>query len=179
MKVASSKWGPTLASLICRILPCNHLYRIASLLARFLVRQDALQIQILQSNMAVVLGLPKTDPKVTEAVTILLENGLYSYVDMFRMLSAKPGKIRETCGLDGASVESVCKYMENEHGLLLVGAHMCSFDLFLLGLKTLVPSVQLLGMADPQGSSRTMSQIRAKQGLDFTPISKPMLALLP
>ncbi len=171
VKVASSRWGPTIANLICRLLPCKHLYRIASVLARSLVRQDAPLIQILQSNMAMVLGLPLTDPRVTEAVVHLLENGLCCYIDLFRMLSAKPDVIRKTCGLDSTAVEPVCKCTENEQGLLLVGPHMCSFDLFLLGLRTLIPSVQLLGMADPQGSSETMNRIRARQGLDFTPIS--------
>jgi lauroyl/myristoyl acyltransferase len=125
--------------------------------------------------MAIVLGLPKTDPRVNNAVVRAIENGLYSYIDLFRALSSKPGQIRDVCGLDHAVVESVKACLANKRGLLLVGAHMCSFDLFLLGLTTLVPSAQLLSNADPKGSSKTMNRIRARQGLNLTPISMQSL----
>jgi lauroyl/myristoyl acyltransferase len=63
------------------------------------------------------------------------------------------------------------EYRSPGRGLILVGAHTCSFDILLLGLKEVFPSVQILRNADPQGSSRLMNEIRKEHGVMMTPIS--------
>ena len=39
ISVATSKWGPPFAMLICRVLPCKLVYRCAGWLSSYLARQ--------------------------------------------------------------------------------------------------------------------------------------------
>jgi KDO2-lipid IV(A) lauroyltransferase len=56
-------------------------------------------------------------------------------------------------------------------GIVLVGAHMCSFDLSLLAAAGFFPTMQALSKANPEGSSPVMNDIRAGYGLRITPLS--------
>ncbi len=52
---------------------------------------------------------------------------------------------------------------------MLVGAHTCSF----VALRQLFPSVQVLTLSDPQGSSAIMNDKRQRFDIAATPISAP------
>ena len=176
VSLATGRWGPSLAILICRLLPCKLLYSIAGRLASYLAhRREIPMVCDLHRNMAVVLKCSETSPEVRQAVIRLLRNTLCSYVDLFQAVSSGPDKIAAACGFPPSTVETVSESLANSQGLLLVGAHMCSFDLFLLGLKNLIPSAQVLSNANPQGSSRVMNKIRTQHGLEITPISMQSL----
>lgn len=118
-----------------------------------------------------VYGLPEDHPYVGESVTHLLRNTAGSFVDLSRALAAGPAAILSVCRFDDATLEIVQDNLANGRGILFVSAHMCSFDIALLALCQLFPSVQALSNADPQGSSKTMNEIRARHGLKITPIS--------
>lgn len=170
--LATSRWGPSLVMFLCRILPRPVLCRLGKWFSRYLVRQRHLPfVAALHANMAVVLGLPEGHPRVDRAVSVLLCNAISSYVDFFRLVQLGPEEARVACEVDPAVVGTIQACLDRGRGLVLVGAHMCSFDILLLGLKEVFPSVQVLSNTDPRGSSQVMNRIRTEQGLEVTPIS--------
>lgn len=172
ISLATSRFGPVLVMFLCRVLPRQLLYRLGHWIASYISRQRGLPfVKALRANMAVVRGLPEDHPDVDHAVSRLIRNALLSYIDFFRAVQAGPGEAFAMCELDPAMIQTIEECLASGKGLLLVGAHTSSFDILLLGLKEVFPSVQVLSDANPQGSSRVMNEIRREHGIEMTPIS--------
>jgi lauroyl/myristoyl acyltransferase len=172
ISLATSRCGPALVMILCRVLPRRVLCHIARHISSRLACQRQLAfVQAIRANSAIVHGLSPGQPELDEIAVELLYNALVSYVDFFRLVQVGPAEARVLCCLDPAMVRTVEDCLASGRGLVLVGAHMCSFDIMLLGLKELFPSVQILSNANPEGSSQVMNRIRAEQGLYVTPIS--------
>ena len=171
ISLATSRWGPSLCMFLCRVLPQRAAYRLARWVSSHLARQKDLPfVQSLRANMAVVQGLPADHPQLDQAVAELLYNMACGYIDLFRMVAADPGHA-SACQFDESLNDTVQACLASGRGLVLVGIHTCSFDLLLLELARLFPSVQVLSKTDPKGSSPVMNEIRARFGLNITPIS--------
>jgi lauroyl/myristoyl acyltransferase len=172
ISLATSRWGPKLVMMICRVLPRSAIRRLGRWLSAYLSRRDDLPfIRALLANQAVVHGLPEGHPHVRRAVARLLENTITSYADLFRMVQGGAEDGRVVCEIDPQMRQAIEGCLAGGQGLILVGAHMVSFDILLLGLRQILPEVQILSNADPQGSSQFMNRLRAEQGLLVTPLS--------
>ncbi len=172
ISLATSRWGPPLVMKLCRVLPRGVIRCLGRWLSAYLShRGDLAFVQALRTNLAVVHGLPEEHPRVRQAVALLLENTIASYADLFRMLQSGAEEGRVVCELDPEMRQEIEGCLATGQGLILVGAHMCSFDILLLGLKEVLPAVQILSNADPQGSSQFMNRLRVEQGLLVTPLS--------
>ena len=172
ISLATSRWGPSLVRLLCRLLPPRAIRFLGRWVAGYLARREDLPfVGALGTNLAVIHGLAADHPKVRRAVTRLLENTIVSYADLFRMLEAGSLERGRMCELDPDMRQAIEDCLANGQGLVLVGAHMCSFDILLLGLREVIPTVQILTNADPKGSSKVMNRIREEQGLLVTPLS--------
>lgn len=172
ISLVTSRWGPSLVRRFCRVLPLGVIRLLGRGIARYLAHRDDLPfVRALRANLAVIYRLPEGHPGVRRAVALLFENTILSYADLFRMLEAGAKDVRVVCDLDPAMRQAIKASLVSGQGLVLVGAHMCSFDILLLGLREVVPTVQILSNADPRGSSKVMNRIREEQGLLVTPIS--------
>jgi lauroyl/myristoyl acyltransferase len=177
ISMATSRNGLSMVRFLCRVLPPRAIRLLGRWFAAYLARRDDLPfVQALASNLAVVHGLPAGHPRVCRAVARLLENTVVSYADLFQMLEAdardvSTRSVRAVCELDPAMQQAIDDCLTSRQGLVLVGAHMCSFDILLLGLREVVPTVQILTNAQPKGSSKVMNRIREEQGLLVTPLS--------
>jgi len=175
-QLATSRYGPSIVMLLCRLLPLHWAYRLGEWLAALVGRrQDLPFVQGVRANLAVLHGVPAWDPVVDAALHELLRNMARSYVDLFRAVGAGPEQLYAACQLDPATVQAIETCRADGQGLVLVGAHTCSFDILLLALRQLFPSVQVLTLSDPQGSSIIMNDIRQRFGIEATPISAPTL----
>ena len=168
--------GPAMAMLLCRVLPERATAGIVRRLASRVAGQTDLPfVSALWHNMAVVHGLPESDPRVHEPVARLLENTMLGYADLFRLMMAGHEATCGACRFDGAMLRSIERCRSVGRGVVLVGAHTCGFDLLMLGLARRFPSMQVLSGSDPRGSSRVMNDLRARHHLEVTPISSSSL----
>lgn len=172
VSLATGRWGPSIVMFLCRVLPGPLVCHLGKWLAGYLARREDLPlVHALWANMAVVCGLPEEHPEVRQAVAQLLFNAILSYADFFRMVQMDQQEVPVDWELDPAMRQAIEESLATGRGMVLVGAHMCSFDILLLALKEVMPDVQILTNADPQGSSRVMNEIRQAQGLHVTPLS--------
>ncbi len=185
-KLATSRFGPAIVILICRLLPLRWAYRFGEWLASLVGRNPQVPFtQGLRANLAVLHGVPEYDPVVDAALAGLLRQMAHSYVDLFRAINIGPissGRsvrshrasttgINAACQFDPATIQAIETCRAEGQGLVLVGAHTCSFDILLLALRQIFPSVQALTLSDPRGSSVVMNDIRDRFGIEVTPIS--------
>ncbi|HSJ54493.1 MAG TPA: lysophospholipid acyltransferase family protein [Anaerolineae bacterium] len=169
---ATSSWGPPLVMMLCRVLPRGTIHCLGGWLSACLSRRgDLAFVQALSANLAVVHGLPEWDSRVRKAVALLLKNTIVSYADLFWMLQSGTPEGRMLCQLDPGIRQAIEGCLATRRGLVLVGAHMCSFDILLFGLRQVFPAVQILTNADPRGSSQFMNRLRMQHGLLVTPLS--------
>jgi KDO2-lipid IV(A) lauroyltransferase len=171
-QLATSRFGPHIVMLLCRLLPLRWAYRLGEWLVALVGRrQDLPFVQGVRANLAVLHGVPEWDPIVGAALRKLLRHMVHSYVDLFRAVHGRPEQVYTTCQLDATAVEAIEACRAEGQGLVLVGAHTCSFDILLLALRQIFPSVQALTQAEPQGSSTIMNDVRQRFGIEVTPIS--------
>lgn len=171
-KLATSRYGPAIVILICRLLPLRWAYRFGEWLTSLVGHNQQVPFtQGVRANLAVLHGVPESDPVVDAALAGLLRQMAHSYVDLFRTINGSPEQIYASCQFDPATIQAIETCRVEGQGLVLVGAHTCSFDILLLALRQLLPSVQALTLSDPRGSSVVMNDIRDRFGIEVTPIS--------
>jgi lauroyl/myristoyl acyltransferase len=72
-------------------------------------------------------------------------------------------------------VDSLDDALGARRGVVLAGAHTCSFDFMLIVVAQRFPDVLFLTKPNPKGSSAVMNRIRKGFGLDLSPISAASL----
>jgi KDO2-lipid IV(A) lauroyltransferase len=171
-KLATSRFGPAIVIALCRLLPLPWAYRLGEWLVSLVARcQDVPFTQGVRANLAVMHGVAESSPIIDAALAELMRNMAHSYVDLFRSVNGSPERIYAACQFDPATIHAIETCRTDGQGLVLVGAHTCSFDLMLLALRQIFPSVQAMTMSNPKGSSAVMNDIRARFGVEVTPIS--------
>ena len=176
VSLVTSQAGLSMVMLLCRVLPRQATSSMVARIARRVAyKMDIPFISALWSNMAVVYGLPERDPRVGDAVAHLLRNAMLSYTDLFRLVMAGQEAACSACQFDANMIQNIERCLLAGRGVVLVGAHTCGFDLLMLGLGRLFPGIQILSGSDPKGSSCVMNDMRARHGLEVTPISTSSL----
>jgi lauroyl/myristoyl acyltransferase len=174
--VTSSSWGPKLVRALCSVLPRNQAYQLGDRLASYLIYQkEQAMVMGLRANMAALYALPEEHPRVQHAVNQLFRNLVRGYVDLYKALEKGSRGVFASCEFDDDALKAVDSCLTSGQGLVLVGAHSCSFDLLLLALTRYFPEVQALTKSDPEGSSVVMNEIREKFGVRVSPISMQTL----
>jgi lauroyl/myristoyl acyltransferase len=169
---ATSGAGGRVLMRLSRLIPAALAYRICDWAAARLARQEGNSfVRTLRENMGVVHAISPADPELDRIVLRLLRNTLYSYVDLFRAAAGDGHAVSRFVQIDAAVQRLLDEGLATGRGLLLVGAHMCSFDMLLLRLRELVPTVQVLSKADPVEGTCLMNDLRRAHGLHITPIS--------
>ena len=172
IEVTNSSLGPKWIRKLCNFLPRTLAYRLGDALSSFMSQQSDLPlVKALYGNMAVVQGVPEGHPRLKDDIRQLFGNMARGYVDFFRALKKGPEAVFESCPFDPSLLKAIQSCRETGQGLVLAGAHSCSFDLLLLALTKHFPEVQALTKSDPKGSSVVMNEIRQGFGIRVTPIS--------
>jgi lauroyl/myristoyl acyltransferase len=170
--MTSSSWGPKLVRVMCNVLPRSQAYQIGDWLTSFVAhRRELPPVKGLRANMAVILGLPEGHPRVHYAVNQLFHNLVHGYVDFYKALEKGLNGVFTSCEFDELLLDAINSCLASGQGLVLVGAHTCSFDLLLLALKRVFAEVQVLTRSDPTRSSMVINEIREQFGIRVTPIS--------
>lgn len=172
--LATSRWGPALSISMCGALTQKQAQILTRPLASTLAEKtDHPMVEAIRRNMAIILGTSLKDPKVDRAVVKLLRNTLDSYADLFRLV-ASDGDPSTLVDISSTAYRGLVAHSKWSCGLVLVGVHMCSFDLALIRAAGIFP-IQGLTKANPEGSSPFMNKIRTNYGLQATPLSADSL----
>jgi lauroyl/myristoyl acyltransferase len=174
-RIADSRFGVGLASFIGRTIPPPIGYRVADLIAGWLVaRRQSKLIRVIRTNQWVVHGAGPGREVLDRIVCDALKNTARSLYNLYHYLD-HPAAIQELVDLNPVARGLVARPEFSDRGLVLVGLHLSNFDLVLQamcaqGLKALV-----LTIPDPQGGRRVEYQRRKKTGVNLVPASMSAL----
>ena len=132
------------------------------------------------ANLRQVLG-PEADEKaVRQIARRVFYNAARNYYELWHLVGRGRQAVSEAVEIPSEDVGHLEEAVRLGKGVLIVGAHVGNFDLGMLALTTLEPlrgeRVQVLGLADaPGGGFYLMDRMRARAGLDITPIDLPAL----
>lgn len=172
ISIINSRLGPMLGLLLGRTLSREQAYRMADWIAGLVVaRSELWLVKGVRANQAVVRGLPYDLPLLNQAVRDVISNAARGYADWYRAVSGGPEVVNSSVIIDESLEQAVYQSIEDKRGLVIVGAHMSSFNILLLALGLRGYPVQALSYARVQGSYHVDNALRLKFGLNLTPIS--------
>jgi lauroyl/myristoyl acyltransferase len=172
----SSRLGPTLGIRLGSILSQKQAYAFSDWLVRRIVaRDDFAVVQGVRANQAVVRDLPLDAPELKEAVHEVLKNAGRGYADWFRLMAEGPEALLESIEIDEKIFQAIEDAQAEKRGLVVVGAHMSSFNVLMLALGISSYDIQALSHAVVQGGFYVDNEVRRKFGLHITPISPQSL----
>jgi lauroyl/myristoyl acyltransferase len=175
-KLIFSQVGPYLGLFLVRILPKKTAYWIGKRVVSILVkRPESDLVRSVRVNQAVIRDLDYEDERLPGYVLEVLNNAAYGLVDWFHSI-AHPGTLGNLpCSIDDHLVEDVYRAQAEGHGVVIVGAHLSSFNMFLMMIAQRKWPVQILSYHAEQGSHRSDNILRKRFGLNVTPISSNTL----
>jgi len=139
---------------LCNLLPRSQVYQLGDRLTASIVHhKENTLVNGLRTNLVAVYGLPEEHPRVHHLALSLFRNLVRGYVDLYKALEEGSQGVFASCEFDDGLLEAVDGCLASGQGLVLVGAHSCSFDLLLLALTRYFPEVQALTRSDPKGCS--------------------------
>jgi KDO2-lipid IV(A) lauroyltransferase len=172
IELSYSTFGPVLGIFLGAVLPTKQAYRLADRIAANVVSQtDSELYRALRTNQAVVRGLAYDDPQLDDIMLRVMQNATRGYADWFKGMAKGRQYLLERCHLEDHLMESALQAREDGRGLLMVGGHMSSFNIMMLGLGVLGLPIKVLSFADPGGSYKIDNIIRKRYGLELAPIS--------
>ncbi len=172
----STRMAPILGLLIVKILNREQAYRFADWVSRRIVaKKDSDMIRAVRSNQAVIRGLPFDAPELDDAVFEVIQNSARGYTDWYRATHAGPEAVLASMDIDPQLIEYIEQAQVDKRGLMIVGAHMSSFNIMLLALGIHGFPIQALSFANVRGGVHVDNAVRKKYGLNLTPISPTSL----
>jgi lauroyl/myristoyl acyltransferase len=172
----STRMAPVLGLLIVKILNQEQSYHFADWVARRLVSQkDSAMIRAVRSNQAVIRDLPFDAPELDDAVFEVIQNAARGYADWYRATHGGPQVVKASIDIDPQLIEYFDQARIEKRGLMIVGAHMSSFNIMLLALGAFGYPIQALSYANVQGGVHVDNAVRRRFGLNLTPISPKSL----
>ena len=172
----STRMAPILGLIIIKILNREQAYRFADWMSRRIVaKKESDMIRAVRSNQAVIRGLPFDAPELDDAVFEVIRNSARGYTDWYRATHAGPEAVLESMEIDPQLIEYIEQARDDKRGLMIVGAHMSSFNIMLLALGVHGYPIQALSFANVQGGVHVDNAVRRKYGLNLTPISPKSL----
>jgi len=161
-----------LGLLLGRLLSREQAYRLADWIAGLVVaRSESWVVQGVRANQAVVRGRPYDSPELDQAVRDVIRNAARGYADWYRAVAGGPEMVNSSIIIDESLEQVIRQSMEEKRGMVIVGAHMSSFNILLLALGLRGYPIQALSYARVRGSYHIDNALRIKFGLNLTPIS--------
>ncbi|MFQ5942797.1 MAG: lysophospholipid acyltransferase family protein [Anaerolineales bacterium] len=172
VSIANSRWGPSAAMWLVRILPRRFTLWIADrIAARFARQADTAMVIALRSNQSVVQGLPEDDPIIQETVEAVLRNTMHSYISLFEVMESGFEALAKYAKPDDEMLEEVDAILAQGKGLLYVGAHTIGLDHLLIYMGGLDYRTQVLAYPEVLPSYQAQNDFRRSFGLNLSPVS--------
>lgn len=150
-------------------------YGLARFAAAIIARAQPELYHTVRANLHQIVG-PSATPKVLAAKTqAVFAHAGQTYYDFFHALDYDADQIAREITVPREMIASIRAEMAQGHGCLLLGAHISNFDLGILALGTVGLPIQALSLPNPNEGFTIFNRLRAKWGLEITPITPQSL----
>ncbi len=150
-------------------------YGLARFAAALIARAQPGLYHVVQANLRQIMG-PQVDPDLLAAKTqAVFAHAGQTYYDFFHAVDDDAAAIAREIVVPPDIVAAIRAEIAQGHGCLILGAHMSNFDLGILALGTQGLPIQALSLANPNEGFVVLNRLRAKWGLEITPITPQSL----
>ena len=173
-----SRWVGELGLGIGRTLPPALGFRLADFIAaRLAARKTSPLARAVRANQWMIQGGAITAPELDRAVQEVLSHTVRSFYLLYHYLD-NDAALRGFLVVDDDLAALIAAYQARQRGQLLLGVHMCYFDLALQGLAR--NGLRALALSLPQASPviEWQHELRRRSGLEIVPASLPNLRLV-
>jgi lauroyl/myristoyl acyltransferase len=173
----TTSWlGPGLGSLLGRMLSRPQSLSLAQVIAdRIAADGESPTTNAIRSNQAQVRGLSPADPALDDIIHTVLRNTAAGYADWFWAMARGGEAMASLLPAEGYFVDEIHSAISARSGLLIVGPHLGNFNLLMLAMVSWGLDFQVLSLANPSGNYNVENALRARFGLQITPISTSSL----
>ena len=170
-RVINSQFGVRLVSFIGRTIPPSMGYRIADLIAGWIVtrRQSAL-VRAIRTNQWVIRGTDPDTAALDRAVRDTLEHLTHSLYNLYHYIH-DPEAIHSMVDLSPVARGLVERPEFSDRGFVLTGLHLSNFDFVLQSMCMQGLKAFVLTIPDPQGGRRIEYEMRKRMGMNLVPAS--------
>jgi lauroyl/myristoyl acyltransferase len=176
VRFARTYRGAQVVFALARCLPRRAAYAVSDWLFDWVGRQaDSPFVRGVRANLAVMHGLPPDHADLDRLVGQVLKNTGRGYVDFVRAAARGREAVADCCRLSPTLHRDLGQAGAEKRGLVVLGAHTCSFDFELIAMSHWYPDVLVLGQAQPTGSSVLMNDMRQRLGVHVALVSPDAL----
>lgn len=167
--LSNSRLGIGLALTVSRSMPQTLGYRLARAGAKRLVSNpDSPMVRAIRTNQWMASGRTLAGPALDEAVRETIEmSGRFLY-DIYH-LPKDPAALVRMVAVDDVLERFLAETSNGPR--VVVGVHLGNFDLVGQALGASGFRAQVLSVADPNGGYQWQNEMRARNGLDMTPVT--------
>lgn len=162
---------------LAQVMPRWAGYGLARFAAALIARAQPELYHVVQANLRQVLGPSATPEELADKTQAVFAHAGQTYYDFFHALDFDADQIAREITIPTEMVANIRAEMAQGHGCLLLGAHISNFDLGILALGTVGLPIQALSLPNPNEGFTILNRLRAKWGLEVTPISSQSLRL--
>ena len=160
---------------LAQVMPRTVGYGLARFAAAIIARTKPELYYVVQANLRQILGPSVTAEELAHKTQAVFAHAGQTYYDFFHALDDNAAQIAHAITVPPEMLALVRGEMAQGHGCLLLGAHISNFDLGILALGTFDLPIQALSLPNPNEGFTIFNRLRAKWGLDITPITPQSL----
>lgn len=169
--IINSRLGVGLALGLGRGLPPRAGYRLAGFVGHLIAGRGAWKmVRAVRANQWVVHGVKSSPEELDHAVRETFRNTGHSIYDLYHYIHEAEA-LFDLIEFDTTSLEFLERSHKKEGGLVLVGVHLCGFDLALQAAAIRGLDAMLITLPDLNGGYRWQFEMRKRIGVDIEPAS--------
>lgn len=170
-QVINSKFGIQFLSTVAALMPVRFGHHLADNTAkRIVAHPESVIVRAVRANQWVISGETLDKEALDRAVNETFRNSARAIFDLYHYIF-NPKAMDRLIELDAKMQQLVQRPEFDQRGLVVVGLHICSFDLVLRALTLRGLRPMILTLPDPQGSQRVEYEMRRKTGMNLVPAS--------
>lgn len=170
--LTNSRFSVNFTLWLGRSFPLEVSYQAANFFAKvFAKRKTAAMVKAVRANQWVIRGEQSSPEELDQAVLGVFQHAGRCFADLYHSMNS-PEKIMSSVTLSDACRDLITQSQENDTGAFLAAAHVSNFDLALLALAHYGLQGQVLTYGQPTGGYEIQNDLRARTGLDITPVGE-------
>lgn len=160
---------------LARYMPQWVGYGLARSAAALIAHRRPEVYHIVQDNLRQIFGPDASVEMLAHQTHAVFLHAGQTYYDFFHALEYDAAQLAQVMAIPQTVLDEVRQDSARGQGTLILGAHMSNFDLGILALGAQGLPIQALSLANPNDGFQVLNRLRAKWGLEITPITPQSL----
>jgi KDO2-lipid IV(A) lauroyltransferase len=152
-------------------------YGLSRVVSKVVGRRKPANYWTVWDNLRQVLGPEADDATLHEMVREVFCHAGQVYYEFYHASGLTREELSTAAQVPAAMLDLLKTEVERGRGAVVLGLHMSSFDLSMMAIGAHGVPIQALTLADPGPGFQIQNRLRARAGIEVTPISSESLRL--